>query len=65
MADRIVRFGSYLAVVDGEGCRHVVRIGAIQSLSDSDPCHDATVIVVAGRAITVNRPLDEILAAMP
>lgn len=45
----------------GDGRRHLIRIGAIQLLSDGDLCRDSAVVVVAGRAITVAETLDEIV----
>lgn len=57
-ADRV---GSYLAVIDGDGCRHMIRIASIQMVSDGDQCRDTTVMVVAGRAITVAESLDDVL----
>ena len=58
------RAGGFLLLVDDAGRRNLVRLGAIQMLADCDELHDTTVLVVAGRAITVPRPLDEILAAI-
>jgi len=57
-ADRV---GPYLAVIDGDGCRHMIRIASIQMVSDGDQCRDTTVMVVAGRALTVTGPLDDFL----
>lgn len=61
MAMNTDRIGPYLAVTDGDGLRHLIRIGAIQMLSDGDVCRDTAIIIVAGRPITVAEPLDEIL----
>ena len=61
MADRA---GGFLLLVDDAGRRNLVRLGAIQMLADCDEVRDTTVLVVAGRAITVPRPLDDILAAI-
>lgn len=58
MTDRVERIGPYLAVTDGDGLRHLIRIGSIQMLSDGDLCRDTAIIVVAGRAIVVAEPLD-------
>lgn len=56
----VERLGPYLVVVNGDGLRHLIRIGAIQMLSDGDLCRDTTVIVVAGRAIVVAEPFDQL-----
>lgn len=61
---RVERAGGYLTVIDDRGCRHLIRIGSIQCLSDGDPCQDTTVVVVAGRPITVPVPLDTVLDTM-
>ena len=58
------RAGGFLLLVGDAGRRNLVRLGAIQMLADCDELHDTTVLVVAGRAITVPRPLDEILEAI-
>lgn len=55
------RLGPYLVVVDESGCRHLIRITAIQVLSDRDPCADSTSIIIAGRALTIPRPLDQVV----
>lgn len=54
----------FLMVRDDQGLRHAIKIGAVQLLSDADPCCDSTVVVVAGRALVVDQPLDQILALM-
>ena len=58
------RAGGFLLLVDDAGRRNLVRLGAIQMLADCDEVRDTTVLVVAGRAIIVPRPLDDILAAI-
>jgi len=58
------RAGGFVLLVDDAGRRNLVRLGAIQMLADCDEVRDTTILVVAGRAITVPRPLDEILAAI-
>lgn len=57
-ADRV---GPYLAVTDGDGCRHMIRITSIQMLSDGDVCRDTAIVIAAGRAITVTESLDEVV----
>lgn len=54
----------YLLVVDADGLRHVIRISAIQMLSDGDQCRDATIGVVAGRALTIPLPLDDLIGQL-
>lgn len=54
----------YLRLVDGDGCRHLIRATAIQIMADADALQDATVLVAAGRTIHVPRPLDAIVAAL-
>lgn len=58
------RTGGFLLLFDDAGRRNLVRLGAIQMIADCDEVRDTTVLVVAGRAITVPRPLDDILAAI-
>lgn len=54
----------YLRVVDEDGCRHLIRVTAIQVMSDADPIRDATIVVVAGRSICVPTPLDVVIEAL-
>lgn len=54
----------YLLLVDADGLRHVVRVSAIQMLSDGDQCCDTTIAVVAGRALTIPLPLDDLLGQL-
>ena len=58
------RAGGFLLLVDDAGRRNLVRLGAIQMLADCDEVRDTTILVVAGRAITVPRPLDDIHEAI-
>lgn len=51
----------FLEILGEDGCRHVVRVGSIQLLSDVDIMRDTTALVVAGRQIVVPTSLDEIL----
>jgi hypothetical protein len=56
------RVGGFLILVDSEGCRHAVRLAAIQCLSDTDPCADATLMILpGGRQVTIPRRLDDVL----
>lgn len=54
----------YLLLVDADGLRHVVRVSAIQLLSDGDQCRDTTIAIIAGRALTIPLPLDDLLGQM-
>lgn len=52
----------FTALVDEEGLRHVVRQGAIMSLSDLDGSQDATLArLPGGRAVTIRASLEEVL----
>ncbi len=45
-----------------DGIRHLIGIGAIQSVSDADACWDETVLVVGGRQVRIPAPLDSVAA---
>ena len=60
----IQRIRGFVGVVDADGVRHLLRLGAIQMIADTDQCQDSTVIVVAGRSIIVPVPLDEVMAVI-
>ena len=51
----------YVVLSDIDGLRNVIRVSAIQMLSDTDQCRDSTMAVVAGRVLTIPLPLDDIL----
>lgn len=52
--------GEWVALVDGDGVRHVVRRRAVLALSDGDPAGDSTAVTIAGgRVLLVPRPLEE------
>lgn len=55
------RVGAFLEVLDEEGCRHLLRLTAIQAISDTDPLQNETLIIAAGRTVRVPRALDEIV----
>jgi hypothetical protein len=57
----VQRIKGFVGVVDADGVRHLLRLGAIQMIADTDQCQDTTVIVVAGRSIIVPVPLDEVI----
>lgn len=54
----------YLQLTDSDGIRHVIRISAIQLLSDADACQDSSILVVAGRSLSVPIPLDRLLSSI-
>lgn len=54
----------YIGITDCDGLRHVIRVGAIQMLSDGDLCRDVTMAVVAGRALAIPVPLDQLLGQL-
>ena len=52
----------FVGLIDADGQRHVVRSTSVQMLSDGDPCRDTCVVVAAGRAMVIPRPLEEVVA---
>lgn len=50
----------FIALVDDEGRRFVIRTSAIQFLADGDAFQDTTILAVAGRPICIPRALDDI-----
>ena len=64
MTADLQRWGPYLLFRDELGRRHLIRLGAVQLLADADDFQDSTVVVVAGRSITVPCPLDDLLACL-
>lgn len=60
----VQRIKGFVGVVDADGVRHLLRLGAIQMIADTDSCQDTTVIVVAGRSIMVPLPLDDVIAVI-
>lgn len=57
-----MRTPGFLILEDTDGVRHVVRIGAIQLLSDTDCCRDSSAVTVGGRILLVPLPLDRLIA---
>jgi hypothetical protein len=55
---KINRNRSYLEVTDADGCRHLLRIGSIQWLSDVDICRNETLLTASGRTIHIPLELD-------
>lgn len=57
-----VRIGPFVFVVDGEGLRHAVRLGAVLALSDGDICQDTTMVQLPGsRFVLVPVSLEEVV----
>ncbi|MBI5164363.1 MAG: hypothetical protein HY985_10730 [Magnetospirillum sp.] len=50
----------FLTVIDDEGRRFAIKISSIQFLADGDAFQDTTIIMAAGRAICIPRPLDDL-----
>ena len=56
------RVAGFLVLIDSEGCRHAVRLNSIQSLSDTDCCGDATLMVLpGGRQVMIPQKLTDVL----
>ena len=54
--------GSFIALIDEDGMRHLVRQGAILALSDADDARDTTIAQLpAGRSVTIRAPLEDVL----
>lgn len=51
----------YIFLTDQDGTRHLIRVSAIQFLSDADQCRDSTVITISGRPIVTPVPLDDLV----
>jgi hypothetical protein len=49
----------FLEVVDEDGLRNLVRINAIQRISDVDEMAEETYLTVASKVLLVRSPLDE------
>jgi hypothetical protein len=54
----VKRSRNYLEVTDADGCRHLLRIGCIQWLSDVDTCRNETLLTASGRTIHIPLELD-------
>ena len=51
----------FIVIVDGDGVRHAVRVGAVLALSDGDDARDTTAMQFSGgRAIRILTPLEEV-----
>ena len=58
------RGGQFLEFIGDDGVRNIVRVSAIQWLSDTDECRDETFITVANRTVTIRAPLDHVREAL-
>lgn len=57
------RVSGFLVLTDIDGCRHAVRLSAIQSLSDTDSCRDTTLMILpGGRQVMLPHRLDDVLS---
>lgn len=50
---------AFVEVTDLNGARHILRVQDIQSVTDSDPMRNETVIVVRNKPILVQKSLDD------
>jgi hypothetical protein len=50
----------YVKIVDAQGLRHLVRVGHINSLSDTDPLQNETCVKLGTQFIHVSEPLDSL-----
>ena len=56
------RVGSFVLIVDDNGVRFAVKLGAILALSDGDESRETTVMQMpGGRAVLIRTPLEEVL----
>ena len=60
----IERNGSFVEFVGDSGLRHMVRVTAIQCVSDSDEMANETHLTVANKTVLVPAPLDEVRDAL-
>ena len=64
MADMVAgeRVGGFVVMTDEDGLHHAVRCQAVLALSDADGAGNDTVLQLSGnRAVTVRRPMREVL----
>ena len=56
------RVGAFVLVVDENGVRYAVKLGAVLALSDGDEARDTTILQMpGGRAVLIRASLDEVL----
>jgi hypothetical protein len=60
----IERHGQFIEFTGDHGLRHVVRVTAIQCISDSDEMANETHLTVANKTVLVPSPLDEVRDAL-
>lgn len=51
----------FIRIEDDEGRRHIVRIGHINALSDTDPLQNETFVKLGSQVVRVPEPLDTVL----
>lgn len=57
------RIGAFVMLVDDDGVRYAVRLGAVLALSDGDESQNTTIMQMpGGRAVRIKEPLEEVLA---
>jgi hypothetical protein len=64
MADPITgeRVGGFVVLVDEDGLRHAIRCGAVVALFEADGTGSDTIMqLTGGRAVTIRRPVGEVL----
>ncbi len=55
----------FLIVIDGDGCRHAIRLSEVLCLSDTDACGTETMMILrGGDRVRVNEPLDQVIRWM-
>lgn len=59
--EKIPGLGPLIVLTDIDGCRHMFRAHSITLISDHDMHQTETRLVVNGRTLTFNLPLDTIL----
>ena len=56
------RVGAFVLLVDDNGVRYAVRLGAVLAMSDGDESRDTTIMQMpGGRAVLIRTPLEEVL----
>ena len=56
------RVGAFVLVVNENGVRYAVKLGAVLALSDGDEARDTTILQMpGGRAVLIRASLDEVL----
>ncbi len=56
------RMGPFVPLIDNDGVRHAIRLGAVVALCDANACGDTTVMLMAGgRVLLVPSPTDTVM----